>query len=944
MSRGALLISLVLSTTAAAQPAQPTLPPSLPAASRSGRDQADEQTEQFLSQRGFQKLAAEQLERAVAQATGSRRAELADRLAELYAQILSTSTSLDEQADAEAKAQKLLADVPEADSLELRLGLARAGYSRAEQSAERWRLRLVDAASNGAADPGALVRRFDDLARRLSDIADIADSRVRSLEKQEESAKGDAALITAALTGARRQRSMAHYFAAWSLCYAAELDPASHSDAPAKAVKHLGWLLGSDRPGVAPPSLDKVSKDLLAYEHIARAMIAMGVARSLMSQPDEALGWLDAVRDATEAPEAVRAQLFGRRLAVLVRAARWDAALIAVREHRLSTDMDANSQQRIVPLDVSDGRLVAVLALESGDPGGAPLAALAISDLLARNESGHVLELVGRFGTERFEAGGFVGHQVRALQLYDKARAAHAKAGALSDPTADPEAVRLYTEAADQFKLALDAPEHQDFPATLNATRMLLGSCWFSSGGVSGAEGARSLEKAADWYEAASTGGDDSSHQSEALWLAIRALDAALARSSSPSPALLARRDELIDRFINRFPGSERATTLIVRRAAASAAPTEAGLARLMGIPESDPQYAMSRRQAARMAYQLYRAATPAQHDALGLRFVEVAEPLLAADQRRSQTDPTAAASAAALARQILDVLLSRAAPDAERAQRSLDVLDGLAASNRIDAAPIQAELTLRKAQVLAARGQTDAAADVVDSLRAKDPKLAAIGDRVLFRAVYAEFSAAARAAMEAPADTTRATRSAESARRVVARGDKLVPDNAPDPAPSDAQGIWIRAAIAEAALSLGRIPAEHVARDRALALYRALVHALPRQRAYLRGLGDAGELTAQWPDARDAWAAIASATQPGSDDWFEARCRLIEATVKLDRAAAIELIQQQYRLYPSLGPAPWDARVRSLARTLGIDVATPQPSQSPPPPTKPTPGTGGAK
>lgn len=918
--------------------AVPSIVPTLPV--KTSLDLADEQTEQFLIQYGLHRLLAEHLERRLglggqtpAGGASARKTEIADRLAETYALILNDTDDPAEQSRVEARARVLLSAVPEADSVELRLGLARAGYTRLEQIAERRRI-----LSAGPAEALAAARRLSELAQQFDRIASEANERVLALERQEASSKSDENLVAAALAGVRRQRSMAHYLAGWCTYYACELgtDGVDPSACVAPAIRHFSWLLGAARPGTDTPRPDQVPADLLRYEHVARSVIAVGLCLSLARRYDEAERWLDAAEAAPDVPESLKSQVFARRLVVLARGQRWEAMRTLVDARRAPpTPEPGKPAGTPASLSVPEARLLAALAL-SADPATGLTRALSdvgVSDLLAAGEPGAVLELAAATGIDRFASTGFVAHQVRALQLYDRAKQAQSSAGnPAGEPATDREAVRLFQEAAEQFRLALESPDRSGFAGALASTRMLLGLCWYAAAGPPGNRlpGAppdiqpigdpSALVKSAEWFDSAASAFTDPLRRSDALWMAIRALDLQLTRAPIPDRASSARRDDLIDRYIKEFPDGERTSALVLRRSQARARATPEEVARLLSVPESDPAYLASRRQAARMAYELFRAVPAGQsrRDALGMRYVEVAEPLLALERRRAASDALAASNAAAHARQILDVLLGSTAPDADRAERVMDVLTSLIDSGTVDPGPIQAEMMLRRMQLALARGQDGTAVSILEQLRAKDQRLADVGDRLVVAAQVRAFrglkSALDRGDESARVGATDAARAAlATARRLIKResesGTRL----------SDASSLALSTSAAEIAAFLWTTTGDAEARDLALALYRVLSRRQPDVRPLLRGLAQMAFDARKFEESAEAWATLASGAEPGTAAWFEARCRLMEATSETAPDKARDLFRQHAALYPMLAPAPWGERLKALGVRLGV-------------------------
>lgn len=894
---------LAIGGAAPAQAENPTLP-TLP--TKGALDNADEQAEQYLQSLGLSRLLAKHLERKIASAQGARRLEIADRLAEVYAQILSETDDPAEQDRVEAAARALLDSIPQADSLELRLGLARAAYTRLEQSAEKRRIRALP-----EADAGALARRFDDVAARFEDIATTANARVQELERQETAAKSDENLIATALAGVRRQRSLAHYLAAWSRYYAAETDPKGREQAAVRAMRHLSWVLGAERAGFEAPKPEQVRGELLQYEHVARAALGMAVCRSLNNEPDEALKWLDLVEGTSPLAPGVREQMFARRASILARAQRWSGVREMV-EVRRRDPVDRPGLEPVpVPLPPLEARLIAVLAIEAPAPNEVSrgLIVTALSDLLSRNEPGHLLELASAYGVERLASTGFVGHQVRALQLYAQAREAHAQENGAREPMKGEEGVRKYKEAAAQFRLALDAPDRASFSATVGTTRMLLGLCWFGAGGESGGAGASNLAQAAEWFEAASQAFTDTPRRLDAMWMGIRALDLHLASAGAPVQGAAARRDELIERYLKEAPPGERTTSLLLRRAQARAKPSEAEVQRLLAVSAEDPQFLASRRQAARMAYLLFRAAPPgAARESAGLRYVSIAEPLTAMERRRAETDPVSAQNAAAHARQVLDVLLSSSVPDAERAERALDVIAALSGARLIDEAPFASELALRRLQIAIARGRFDAAEPLIAEVSSRDPSMGVTARRIVFAA---RFQAVRRLRAAAP------EQAASEARAALDLAKALIKAEPEAERATTAASLTLHAAAAECAALLWTSAADAEARDLALAVYRVLVRKQPGVRAYVRAVGELAEGAKAWDEARESWSVIAAGSATGSPDWFEARARTARALANTDPARALDLLLQHRALYPDFGPEPWGGIMRDLESEL---------------------------
>ncbi|MFG0274681.1 MAG: hypothetical protein ACF8QF_06460, partial [Phycisphaerales bacterium] len=181
---------------------------------------AERRVEQFLEERGLLEALATQLAARLDDASGQDRVAIAERLAGVYVSLLTQAPTADDRARWERAGRALLASVPEADSIDLRLDLHRAAYARAEEIAERWRIGLASPAERTEA-----AATFESLERDLAIIGKEADRRVVRLQREEErggASGGD--LLTQSLATARRQRSLAMYLAGWCNTYIADLN------------------------------------------------------------------------------------------------------------------------------------------------------------------------------------------------------------------------------------------------------------------------------------------------------------------------------------------------------------------------------------------------------------------------------------------------------------------------------------------------------------------------------------------------------------------------------------------------------------------------------------------------------------------------------------------------------------------------------------------------
>ncbi len=547
-------------------------------------ESADAALEAYLRDAGLRRLLAEQLSRRVEEMPpGPDRVDLASELAGVYTELLAESDSLAEQERWETRGRELIALVPDAESIDLRLGLARASYARHEEIAERWLLRMASETERAVAQ-----RRLGEIEARLSELSAEAHQRVAMYERREESGSvGDPIELTESLTESRRQRSMSHYLAGWASYYVAELS--EQPGAAREAIVHLGWLLNAE-PGTRP-TLDRLPTQTLKYEHVARAALATAMCLSLEGNDAEALAWLDVIDAADGLPVPVAEQMFAKRLRVLARAGWWTEAYAIVGRYRdgepirspegsgpgydeplRSAPESPDHSRPARPLPPLEARLAAVLAFEAlgradvranDVPRVETLRDVALGALVARGELGHVLALARRYGAASFGDATFVSHQVRGLRAYRAARDAHAELGDADGPVTDAEVGQMYRDAAEQLGFALRSADAVRFPEAIASTAMLLGLSLYYAG-VDAETGDAAYVEAASIFEDAARRLDDADRSANALWMAIRSLDLEIEATDDPAEALVLRRDRLVEQFLERHGGHERAAALML--------------------------------------------------------------------------------------------------------------------------------------------------------------------------------------------------------------------------------------------------------------------------------------------------------------------------------------------------------------------------------------------
>ncbi|GAB4383636.1 MAG: hypothetical protein Kow0022_03980 [Phycisphaerales bacterium] len=845
-------------------------------------DSPDSMVERYLQLHGLRQLQASLLRDRLARAVGDERLPVAERLGAIYAEMLSDNIDAAQRQELERLSGELFESVPGVDSFGLRIKLAKAQYLPAERSAERWRMGLADEAERVEAERvlGLVRDTFRALGRSLN-------ARVEALERQRgRGTEIDQAAVGAQLTEAQALRSSAFYYAGWSGYYLAMLT--ERKDVAESAIRDLGWLLGAEGGSVG---LDRLNSALLSYEHVARAALAVGLCRSITGDHGGAVTWMRTLGESPELHQSVGEQLFTRWMDVLARAGRWDE----LREHV------ASRGER--PLPLAEARLLAVLTMSAQTRGVADdadrtaqsLASMAIADLVARGEIGHVLDLLRRFGTLPIGGDGFIVQYVRGLLAYEQARAAHRAGGEdESRPTRQASVAARYGAAADLLRGAFEAEDATRFAGERVRAGLTLGLSEYYRG---------HLLEAADRLEATASLATQADQREEALWRAIVALEE-LADSGNEEARQRSRALGVV--YMSEFPTTERAAVLLLRRADTEEIDSERAIEVLFAVERDSPIYEAARRHLGRLLYRAYRRAPAERRDAEASRFLSVAEELLAMDEQKVRSGEQEEALAAAQAvvvrvRQILDVVLSSPAPELARAERALARLERVANETGMSLAELSDELAYRHLQIALVRGQHDRVEELLAELTRRGGRFARAADRLLYR--------------DAIGAWTRQGAGAPEAERVVRFGGRILgtPDDSGERLSDDAL-MSVADRVSEAAEYLWCASGDEAMRDLALRLARQWFERGRWTEPMLRRLAATGESAGDKRAAFDAWNTLSAAYEQGEPAWFEARYNALRLLIELDPQRGRQAVLQHEVLFPSYGPEPWGDRLRALA------------------------------
>lgn len=904
---GVVLVAvLALAPASFAQPDDPT---------------ADDPLVKYLSDRNLDELLADYLLDRLKTADGDAKARLAERLGSLYVKLLDAAKTPEGRTTWENRSQELLKAVPESDSFDLRLNLAKARYLLAEEVSERYRLRLASPEERQEAE-----RVMRTTGASFQEIATKINRRVEILERKEGTARDEEApKVREDLAEARRLRSLGMYYAGWASYYASFL---AGKPAPQEALVDFGWLLNA-APG-HEANVERIPPDLLRYEHVARSAIGVALCESSRGRDGAALLWIEALESAEGVPDAVRGQLFSRRMVILAQARRWsDLEYLIKKQRAAGGDKAADKDAPVKPLSVADARLLAVLSLEALQDKDTNalvreivqrLADTAMTDLVALGEVRHVQDLVNKYGSAPLAGSGFIVQYVRGMQAYDHARTAHTATGKNTEDPAEDDAVKnLYRQAAASLQVALQQPDADHFGDERGNASLLMGLSLFYAG---------DLQQAADQFEKVFQAGATSKRSEDALWLAVVSLDKAV---EGGKPSLKERLGGLATLYLKTYPKSDRAAKLLLRQSGVDLVSEDKAIEVLMGVAKDSPLYEAARRQAATLLYNIYRRSPKgSDKDFAALRFAEVSDELLRFDSRHltegsKQDRDDAAVRILVRARQVLDAVLGMTAPDLDRAEKAFALLDSLASEQHLDLSKVKDELTYRRLEVALARGKTDDANHLLDELHALGGRFADAADRKLY--------SRALSLLNTPNPP------ASAAADVVRHGLRVMDQFGHDAAAlRDPAVLSLHNAVADAAARVWRQDHDAHMRDIALEIDKRLVALgnppVPVLRRYAELSEYAGDRTA----ALDAWRLLLAGSNPTAPEWFESRYHSLRLLAAADPARAREALDQYKVLHPDFGLEPWAAKIKEL------DERVPAASKLPPvpAPSAPAPATGG--
>lgn len=842
---------------------------------------SEDSVERYLEALGLDRLRAVYLEQRLESLEGEARGLAATRLATLYGRLLERDKDPAFRRELERRSRQLLKLVPPEEVDDLRLTIVKARYFQAERQSQASLL-----AATTTEEDQALAREYLTMLPDLRDIANKAERDIRRLEGRLHARNSniDEASAHAELEAMRSRVSQSRYYLGWAEVELARLTGQSrHAD---RALEDFGWILGAG--GDREPSVDTVAPGLLGYSHVARSALGRARAAALKGDDVNAVRWLNLVVESGEtlSPE-VYSQLLAHRIVVLSSAKRWADLQIAVDEaHQAGSDglsFDAEPPM-LSPLEA---RLLAVATLSAmsesnlrgpvGEARGMLLEAMAqvaLSDLIEQEQLGEVLAIVTRFGTLPIGQRGFIVHYVRAMRAVERAESAQQGADEPLGSTTSTESVaNRYLEAAAVFELAVDADDAERFASERGDAGVLWGRCLFVAG---------QFEQAADVFERTSQFEDtDQALAEEAMWNMIVALDRGI---EAGSVSLTARRDEVSEAFLVRFPASDRAAELLVRRAEGGLLPRSEAIEILLAVGDDSPLRRTARSMAIGMMFEEYRAARGPMRAQNADRFVRTAD----AFREELLADGEASVQARGrIARQMLDAVFATEPQSLRVAQRLIDEWSQ-ALENRDEHDPVVGELHYRKLQLAIGEGNSL-------TIQQEFNELVRIGGDYLRYAESLLYERADKIRRENPDDL-------RASRDVMVYGQRLLSGllaaGPEDSANAVASSVVLAADVVHRDALRSDPTGDPVARDLAIALAEQLRDDGAAPAAVLRVHARLTEQLGEYESALESWRLVLSSLDAGSDAWMEARLDSLAVLARTDRVRAAQVLAQFDLLY----------------------------------------------
>ena len=830
----------------------------------SQHDEAGEAVAGWLERHDLVDLLAVHLEQQIEATTGRQQEAIILELADIYSRLLESTTDPARKELLQVRARRLLTLTDGEGSEQLRLSLLRVTYRTAERVAEQHRLRLAT-----EHDLAGARQTFRELVPQLAQLNDQLERDMLLLERRlAESSGASVGIVSGRVEALQRLHQQCSFLTAWAMYHDAWLN--DEEDSARAAEEQFAKLLLADTPRPRP---DEISVDLRSAEAYARAILGMGLCRSLTASSATALSWIELL-DHERAYEPLREEAIIWKIVVHLEHQEYPQVVQLLRSR---SEADG-------PLPVIWMRLIAVHALEAptGTRGAAQLVRLAVTQLAVQGELDQIHDIALRYGVEALGDSGFASQYINGLMVYQQARQRHQD----EQPGGGEEASALYQEAVDLLSAALEAHDIEQYEDALGGCRRLMGwALYFQERYVEAHEAFLAAEAQLPDEEAA-----------EALWMAIASLDELVL--AGEGDAVRDQQSALVQRFLKAYPDSPRVSALLLREALAAERLDDAMLDRLREVPPDHVLYDTAARRAALEMYQRYRQASGEEKVAHAEAYLAIARELL---EYEAEDDQLATGRLMLEIRRVLEVSLHELVEDQAMAYRAMQRSDGLRDDGLVLEAELEDELTFRRVQIHLLEGDVRSALILADELWEADDKSrwARLAARSMFRFAHKR----------------RPVQDVNRLELIARHGGRVIREFEDEPdALQRADVLSYHAAVADAMNWLWKIDGEEQDARAALFLYQRMLKVAPRNGEFLKAAAGLATALDDLEFAADCWRRIASGTRPATEPWYEARYELIAALAQLDRDRAREVMAQHVQLYPEYGPEPWGPRLRELA------------------------------
>ncbi len=489
----------------------------------------DDRVSGFLEEQGFEDLLEVQLfDRLIDEKDIERRGVIAARLGDLYLKTLEREDLGDTaRGIVLAKGRVLIGMMPADQMLGLRVEILTQLYGEHEQAAELDRIGLLDDDERSRAIEAMTV-----IQSEMKRIAGLEDIRVMQLARSVARASDERVdEYEEELREARALRSRAFFFQGWSGHSVGVLKERSIAG---DVFGAFGWVLGFEGK---LPVLAKMDLDLLEYDHVARAMIGVGLSKIHNNDLSGARSWLMAVQDSDSAPAAIRGLARQRLLEVVLLEQDWVSSIRGAEELVSYGDGDllGVAQARLLvmrPMDSLGDSESRVIRSKGGQEGAIEAARYGLKRLVELGEIEHVLDLQRKYSDLPLLESGFVGLYTRGLS-------------AMTD--------ELYDESADFLERSLSAEDVDLFSEHAGDAALRLALSWLKTD-----RPGKAAEVLGN-YQSYLTRSDQ---QEESAWLMVLALDDAVRAGQVQMEDSLRKS---IEDYLAAYPLNERAELLMVR-------------------------------------------------------------------------------------------------------------------------------------------------------------------------------------------------------------------------------------------------------------------------------------------------------------------------------------------------------------------------------------------